>query len=228
MITVVHMSDWHGRQGALPAADLYLCTGDMLPNSRFCQIDDQLEAQWQAAWIRTHPFTPFIANPAAPLVCLRGNHDYTDLAPYFPGMDVHEFHEPGETIERLGLTIGGCRGIQRINKSKRGSAFWQDEYWLSELDDRMRALPGGLDIVMTHCGPYGVMSAVGFEETGSPALTAYLQREQPPLACWGHIHEQHGIEVRGATTCSNAATTWHLFHLGPDRVELCEDELSDS
>jgi Icc-related predicted phosphoesterase len=29
---VVHFSDWHGARKLLPPADLYICTGDMLPN----------------------------------------------------------------------------------------------------------------------------------------------------------------------------------------------------
>jgi DNA repair exonuclease SbcCD nuclease subunit len=29
---IVHFSDWHGQTLELPAADLYVCTGDMLPN----------------------------------------------------------------------------------------------------------------------------------------------------------------------------------------------------
>jgi len=178
-------------------------------------IDAEREGQAQAEWIRTHPLTPFLANPSAPVVVVRGNHDYTDLAPYFPGMDVTELHEPGDVVERCGLKIGGCRGIQMIDKSERGSAFWQDEYRLSELDDRMRALPAGLDVVLTHCPPNGIMDYVGGGEyVGSPALTSYLRREEPRLACFGHIHEQHGIEVHGATTCSNAATTFHRIPLG--------------
>lgn len=36
---IVHFSDWHGDVFSLPPADLYVCTGDMLPNFRIHIID---------------------------------------------------------------------------------------------------------------------------------------------------------------------------------------------
>ncbi|MEI7741463.1 MAG: metallophosphoesterase [bacterium] len=36
---IVHFSDWHGETKNLPPADLYVCTGDMLPNFRTHIID---------------------------------------------------------------------------------------------------------------------------------------------------------------------------------------------
>ena len=38
---IVHFSDWHGGAFDLPPADLYACTGDMLPNFRIYDIDLQ-------------------------------------------------------------------------------------------------------------------------------------------------------------------------------------------
>lgn len=45
---IVHFSDWHGGAFDLPPADLYACTGDMLPNFRVYDID--LKSGGRAVW----------------------------------------------------------------------------------------------------------------------------------------------------------------------------------
>lgn len=37
---IVHFSDWHGVYKKLPEADLYICTGDMLPNDPIVSFED--------------------------------------------------------------------------------------------------------------------------------------------------------------------------------------------
>lgn len=37
---VIHFSDWHGKRKLLPPADLYICTGDMLPNYPLVKYED--------------------------------------------------------------------------------------------------------------------------------------------------------------------------------------------
>ncbi len=46
---IVHFSDWHGHTFPLPHADLYVCTGDMLPNFRVFVFDvaGQGRVEWE-------------------------------------------------------------------------------------------------------------------------------------------------------------------------------------
>lgn len=45
---IVHFTDWHGKSFELPAADLYVCTGDMLPNFRIYVFGEgEDEVRWE-------------------------------------------------------------------------------------------------------------------------------------------------------------------------------------
>lgn len=47
---ICHFSDWHGAINKLPAADLYICTGDMLPNFPMLEFADGLHGQRRKQW----------------------------------------------------------------------------------------------------------------------------------------------------------------------------------
>src|SRR6185369_5206106 len=101
---IVHISDWHWRFRSVPEADLYVCTGDMYDNYPVAvrnswtkwKIDPQRERELQSADARVFVdrggFRQWLGSPDAPVVCVRGNHDFADLTPLFDGCNlVHEF-----------------------------------------------------------------------------------------------------------------------------------------
>jgi len=196
MIRIVHFSDWHSRLQRLPEADLYVCTGDMLPNTRACYwVDKAPEHYAQTKWIRENRDRYAEIFPVkAPLVIVRGNHDYVDLAPLFPeSSEIHEFTEP-RVIELLGVRIGGFRGVPPI------AGVWADELSEGELAARCDAL-GPVDVLVTH-GPGVDTRDAGY---GSLAIKDYILAHRPKYHLFGHIHEASGQHVQDGTTYSNAA-----------------------
>lgn len=245
---IAHISDWHGNLRHLPSADLYVITGDMLPNWQLLhvlregerkletidpsdprvreqiangslrgqvlgrKIDASLESVKQTEWCIQKPFRREVGIPEdVPVVVCRGNHDFIDLADWIGG-DVWEVPDnPFSTTEIGGLTIGGCRGIPYI------AGEWSDEMPRPDLGSRIRSLPNGLDLLLTHTPPRGILDA-GRSHHGVDELTQWLNKNSNsghPLKahCFGHVHENYGTEIKGGIMFSNAATTINVFDL---------------
>lgn len=236
---IVHFSDWHWKIADLPEADLYVCTGDMYDNypvrnqpadrlrmdgSRGWRIDPEWEREMQAndvkRFVAAGGFRDHLGSPDAPIVCVRGNHDFIDLAPLFEGCNlVHEFIG-NEIVEVLGLRVTGHRGIPFIFGS------WNDEIERDVLFDRVRQMPDA-DLFLTHYAPAGildfeVMSKGRVESYGLEGMKEELIKKMGPAAvhCFGHIHGSGGMKKElgeGAviggegpyTVFSNAACTFN-------------------
>lgn len=243
----------------LPPADLYVCTGDMLQNYPvFDEPADRVRIDGSLGY-RIKPederirqgedvkrfqqeggFTRFLGNPRAPVVCVRGNHDFIDLHRMFKGcFEVHEL----VNNELLELELNG----QRIRiTGHRGIPFifgsWNDEVQRPDLIDRARRMPDA-DLFVTHYPPAGVLDAdmppglstgggwaKGYGLEGMANVIIHkvqtefqlsddgLFDEQPPRAahCFGHIHECGGNTLKMIDVIfSNAATTYNTFEIEP-------------
>lgn len=227
-VRVVHFSDWHGQWSPLPKADLYICTGDMLPNypdivksshtwsgyDRIISSDKEarLQTQWLESVVKLGSLRKkFLQNRGAPVVVVRGNHDFVDLGPWFGG-EVFEINEdPTRTVEYCGLRIGGFRGIPYI------SGEWADEYEEQDLDAIIAQVPiNDLDVMVSHAPPSGILA----DKYGSVLWTwklnksLYAEERLPSLFCFGHIHNACGtLEWDDGTVFSNAATTKNTIDL---------------
>lgn len=260
---IVHFSDLHSGFYRLPEADIYVCTGDMLPNfwtnvyrmkdgtikhwspndwvvgkgvqltipnGTWLQriVDPQKEEMYQRIWIDQLDSQGgfrklFLASPEAPVVCVRGNHDFTDLTPLFDWMNpgkTYEIQDPGEVFDVLGLRFGGLRGINYI------AGEWSDELQGEQFHDRVKGLSPACDILVSHSPPQGILDRLGEgygdvdARVGSPALRSYLDLRSysgfgPVLQAhlFGHIHGSKGKETHGGTLFSNAATGHQLLEL---------------
>jgi Icc-related predicted phosphoesterase len=146
------------------------------------------------------------------VVVCRGNHDFTDIGPYFGG-DVHEIGiDPKPVFEIGGLRFGGMRGIPYM------IGEWSDELHDAEWDWRVEHLPDDLDVLVTHTPPHGILDSGG-SHYGCRAIRRYVDRRMDETAyrggkplrahLFGHVHERHGFHRFGdrGTIFSNAATT---------------------
>lgn len=234
---VVHFSDWHWSFVELPPADLYVCTGDFYDNYPKIVSEEashpygtprrkwgivpewEREKQGEAADIVAPEIHKIFGNPDAPLLCVRGNHDFIDLRRLFaqcPNL-VHEFID-NEVVELLGLKITGHRGIPRI------FGGWSDEVERYTLLDRMRAMPHA-DVYLTHYPPSGILDSSippGHDQRGSQLYGLegmgdhLIYRQTRALHCFGHIHEWGGMVVtHEPVTFSNAACRFNVIDWNP-------------
>ncbi len=198
---IVHFSDWHGALKPLPDADLYVCTGDMYPNTKACfWADKEPEARFQADWAKRH--AKHFASLKAPVFCVRGNHDFAELYPLFAETKsfVCEFAAAG--VFSFGkLRFGGFRGVPPIN------GVWADEICEGEIEHQTTLLTSAsanIDVLVTHGPARGYLD----DGYGSKALRSFVDATPLRAHLFGHIHERAGEGTStGGTHLSNAAQT---------------------
>jgi 3',5'-cyclic AMP phosphodiesterase CpdA len=191
-VRLAAVSDLHGRLPEVPPCDLLLLAGDL------CPIADHSEDA-QRTFLEG-PFAEWLARvPAAAIVGVAGNHDLIlerepELASGLPWTYLCD----GETLA-AGLRIWGSPFAVTYGDW----AFMDSD---DALEDRFAAIPGGLDVLLTHGPPYRVLDhALRGVDTGSRALRRAILRARPRLAVFGHIHEAHGEARLGATRCLNVS-----------------------
>lgn len=173
-------------------------------------IDRSNEIVKQKEWCMMDDFRRRLGEPDAPVIVVKGNHDYIDLADWIGG-DVFEFTvDPKRTTTLFGLKFGGIRGINYI----RG--VWDDELYQHQFDERAEALPDDIDVLVTHIPPYGVLDKFD-EHWGSRSIARYVNRRaytERPLKAhfFGHVHAVKSAKF-GNTLFSNAATGFVVFDL---------------
>lgn len=57
------------------------------------------------------------------------------------------------------------------------------------------AIQNGVDVVITHGPPEGILDYVNRKRTGCPHLFAAVAQARPRLHCFGHIHERWGAKM---------------------------------
>lgn len=216
MPIVCHISDWHGHWRKVPEADIYICTGDMLPNyphpvGLWGQIIRELEVEGQTKWMQEQKeaggLRRFLGNPDAPVAVVRGNHDFIDLGPWFGGEYFEVDHDASRVVEYCGLRIGGFRGIPII------AGEWSDEMCQIQRAALMGDIPRDLDIIISHAPPKKILAGP-YGCTEYAWLMEKWQLHRPELCCFGHVHEDGGrtVKIKG-TIFSNAATKFNVVEL---------------
>jgi Icc-related predicted phosphoesterase len=67
-------------------------------------------------------------------------------------------------------------------------------------------IPNGVDVLVTHGPPFGVLDRTTTDElVGCEELLMAVERAQPRLHVFGHIHEGAGALVQGRTLFVNAS-----------------------
>jgi hypothetical protein len=118
-----------------------------------------------------------------------GNHDYVGEVPLdvLPPLPVEVVTD--RTVIVAGLSIYATPWTCTV------PGVWALDVEQARLAEYMAAIPPGIDILVTHGPPYGVLDrVVSGHRVGSRAIAAAVARVQPRLHVFGHIHEARGQE----------------------------------
>lgn len=177
-------------------------------------VDPRREAHRQRRWIKDHPFRAVMGIAEdVPVVCVRGNHDFTDLSEWIGG-DVWEVNEDTSRYVIInGIKFGGLRGIKEI------VGEWSDELNEDQFQERTKNLPKDLHVLLTHAPPQGILDGFESHHFGSPSLVNYINKRirsehaDKFLHCFGHVHETGGhVLDEGGVIFSNAATKINIIN----------------
>lgn len=172
--SIFAFSDTHGRHRELrvpEGADIVICAGDALEDDlKGGEYDDFLE------W--------FGSVDAKWKFFVPGNHELSFTLGQATAV-VERFRKAGIAV--LQNTVIDCNGVSICSIG--------DEVVVADKD-----IPTGIDVLVTHCPPYGILD----EGLGSTEILIFLMKSKPKYHLFGHIHSTEGRQVQfGDTLCVN-------------------------
>ncbi|MBT4329716.1 MAG: metallophosphoesterase [Gammaproteobacteria bacterium] len=187
---IVCFSDTHGyhEKVEIPDGDILIHAGDF---SRRGSTSEQ------------EAFDVYLGGlPHTHKIVIAGNHDWS-----LEDVDDPEsrFHNAAY-LQDSSITIDGVKFY---------GAPWQPEFynWAFNLPrgeplrEKWSQIPNDTDVLITHGPPHGVLDRVSRgERVGCEDLLEAVQRVQPQLHVFGHIHEDYGQVERGGTVFVNPST----------------------
>lgn len=189
---IVAISDLHGNLPVeVPPADLLVLAGDICPDVPGSARPGQRHVAGlrQALWLRD-AFAPWVAHlSVGRVVVCWGNHDFVGELPEreVPPLGV-------EIVTDREIDVAGVR-LYATPWTFTMPDVWAFDIPPTKLERYMQAIPDGVDILVTHGPPLGVLDrVVSGERVGSHALADAVARVRPKLHVFGHIHEARGRE----------------------------------
>jgi Icc-related predicted phosphoesterase len=210
LITII--SDTHSKHNKIkiPQCDILIHCGDISSMGREHEVRDFLK------W--------FSKQPAEYKIFIAGNHDFMFennglFARSLVPSDIIYLEDT--FIEVLGLKIYGTP----VNPMFFNWAFNRTE---ENLKKHWEAIPENIDILITHCPPFGIMDAVNNRynnyintNTGSPSLNFEIfNRIKPKINCFGHIHQQNGVQIINNIKFINASVLDDNYDLVYDPITI--------
>lgn len=201
---IIASADFHGYFPTIEPCDLLLIAGDICPikSNEFALRNHEKDAQKH--WMCKEFIEWCEDQPAKDIVWIAGNHDFgaeaTFFKSYLDGRSPDHIHYlMDESIEIQGKTIYGSPWTPNLST---WAFYAKDSSW-HLIGER---IPTDTDIVVLHAPPSGLMLDGGHPDWAAPyILRELIDRVQPELCVFGHIHEGYGeIELRG-TKFANVA-----------------------
>lgn len=192
---IVAVADTHllHRRFEIPAGDVLIHAGDLCRQGTLAELGIAL------SWLDGLP------HPAKVIVA--GNHDW-------PFARAHE-----REIARAALAEAGILYLEDAAATVAGLRMygtpWQPEFFAwafnlprgAPLAEKWSAIPGGLDVLITHGPPAGLGDRITWDRReGCADLRARVAAVRPRVHLFGHIHEDGGAWEEGGTLFANVTT----------------------
>jgi Icc-related predicted phosphoesterase len=139
-------------------------------------------------------------------VFIAGNHDF-----FFQDNPI----QSKELISEYPKIIYLQDNMVEIDQIKIYGSPWQPEFynWAfnlprngEKLMEKWRAIPSGIDILVTHGPPFGILDyTVQGLNVGCEVLIDELKRIKPIIHSFGHIHYAYGVRETDSITFINAS-----------------------
>jgi len=187
-VRVVLISDSHElhRELAVPPGDLLIHAGDFT---------------WFSKWPSTYRnFNLWLGTlPHRHKVVIPGNHEYLLEEPRERSAITNAVLLVDSGVEVEGLRIWGSPV----------TPLYSGAFGMSRASERRRhwaRIPEGLDVLITHGPPFGILDEVGAgRHDGDPELLEAVLEAKPKLHVFGHIHTGYGTARREGTLFINAS-----------------------
>jgi len=199
-VTLLHVSDmhcllWDSQVDALPAADIFVCTGDFTDNGKH-------SCEWKAfdhVLRRVRDCGRYRA-----IALILGNHEVFHLGYAHPASTQQDHQRILGHLKAKVTTKSSesCEVHVLLAEEARlcglriyGSSWWPGRKYNGSLKSRghesLDQIPRGIDVLLTHGPP----SRYGGKRWAVPGLRDAVKRTQPGLHLYGHVH---GGNNRGA------------------------------
>jgi Icc-related predicted phosphoesterase len=213
MTRLVLISDTHCRHPEIPNGDILFHSGDLTISGN--RAETEAEVRWLGE----------VAKEFKWVILIGGNHDFffqhagarttRQFIQQFGAENIIYLCDESVTVENLNIYgspwqpwfMGWAWNAQRGADIRK--------YW-----DR---IPTGLDVLLSHGPPHGILDWVGQRRVGCEELGIAINRVKPRLHSFGHIHSAGGQTRKfGDTQCYNASVVDETYALAynPHVVEI--------
>jgi len=163
----------------LPSADILIIAGDA------CNIGSVDDVLLFNKWLQDIQAFDIFKH----IIFVAGNHDRLfeydkNLARNF--LDKRLLYLEDELVEIDGIKFYGTPWQLPFNN-------WAFNIPEDKLADKFARIPEGIDILITHSPPYGIMDSTPRNfKLGSKSLLDRVYKVRPKFHCFGHIHHGYG------------------------------------
>ena len=178
---ILHISDTHGRHTELvklPAADIIVHSGD------FTLGGSEQETINFLNW--------FLDLPYQHKILVAGNHDDCLYNSGLNGLDSNCHY-----LNNSDVVIGGVRFY--------GVPMFMQDCISGQQERNIGNIPAGIDVLVTHQPPYGILDRSGSINYGSSELLSKIGIIAPQFHLFGHIHVANGEVITKTTKFVNSA-----------------------
>jgi Icc-related predicted phosphoesterase len=148
------------------------------------------------------PLKDILARHTIDIICTLGDLDEFQIAALrnvtgIPKLGVYGNHDSGVYFDELGITnmhlatftfngytFGGFEGSVRYKKDPYAKMYTQEE-----AEAALASFPR-VDIMLTHCPPYGIHDETEIAHQGFAALRTYIEEKKPGFLLHGHTYPE--------------------------------------